>query len=250
MDLILLGTACAASGQERDNTYLLLREASGSTLIDIGGNPLGKLKKLNLSTHDVKRVLFTHFHTDHIYGLPSLLWGMWIDKRTEPFDIYCEATEKQWLESWLSLMRTGEWPVAFEIRIHAFDWQTASTVWEEGDVSLSVFPSLHGVPTVGIRAVCGEKVLVYSADTTPNPLIRGMGPIDVLVHEATTAEQGLRTHSTLSEIADYYDWSGVGQGILVHLSDGEPYEAVMAQLPVSVSSKLTLGQDMAVISID
>ena len=89
MEIVLMGTACAETGIDRENTYLLLYEDSGSTLVDIGGSPLGKLKKLNVPLSNIRRIVFTHFHTDHIYGFPSLLWGMWIAGRREPLDIYC-----------------------------------------------------------------------------------------------------------------------------------------------------------------
>jgi len=110
METILMGTASAASGSGRDNTYLLLRVADDCTLIDVGGNPLGKLKTLNISTHHIKRVLLTHVHIDHIYGLPSLLWGMWLDHRTEPLVLCCHQCDLAWIEQWLAHLRMSSWP--------------------------------------------------------------------------------------------------------------------------------------------
>ncbi|MEC0248085.1 MBL fold metallo-hydrolase [Paenibacillus chitinolyticus] len=244
MELILMGTACASSGRDRDNTYLLVRDTSGSTLIDIGGNPLGKLKTLGLSTHEVKRVVFTHVHIDHIYGLPSLLWGMWIDGREDPLEIYCDESEKKWLQNWLELMKLTKWPLAFEISVHAFHWEKPALLWKEGETALSVFPSRHGVAAAGIKVEGGGTVFVYSTDTMPNPLIRDMDRIDLLVHESTTAERSLAMHSTLRDIAGYYDWSKIGRGILVHLTDDEPYEDLLKEIPEPVSSKISLGREL------
>ncbi|SEF94094.1 MBL fold metallo-hydrolase [Paenibacillus sp. UNC499MF] len=244
MELILMGTACASSGRDRDNTYLLLRDTDGSTLIDIGGNPLGKLKTLGLTTHEIKRVVFTHVHIDHIYGLPSLLWGMWIDGREDPLEIYCDESEKEWLQNWLELMRLTKWPVAFEISVRAFQWEEPALLWQKDETALSVFPSRHGVAAVGIKVEHNGTVFVYSTDTTPNPLIRDMARIDLLVHESTTAERSLAMHSTLRDIAGYYDWGKIGRGILVHLTDDEPYDELLKELPVGISSKISLGREL------
>ncbi|HIW32648.1 MAG TPA: MBL fold metallo-hydrolase [Candidatus Paenibacillus intestinavium] len=250
MEIILMGTACAASGIDRDNTYLLLREFESGTLIDVGGNPLGKLKSLAIPTNHIKRLLFTHFHNDHIYGLPSLLWGMWIDGRTEPFDIYCVEERREWLENWLDLMELNEWPCLFEIRIHSFNWKEPSLIWSSNDCSLSIFPASHGdVPTVGVEAIYHNKVVIYSADTILNPTITRYEKIDLLIHEATTARNAMPTHSSLEDIVGFYNMDAIEKLVLVHLMDDEPYEEVLNQLPAGTLSKITMGQDLLSISL-
>lgn len=250
MEIILMGTACASAGIDRDNTYILLRELESCTLIDVGGNPLGKLKKLGIPTNHIKRLLFTHFHNDHIYGLPSLLWGMWIDGRTEPLDIYCTEERRQWLEYWLSLMELNQWPCLFEIRITSFDWEEPSLIWSNDEVSLSIFPAKHGiVPTVGVEVIYRDKVLVYSADTVLNPTINQYAKIDLLIHEATTARDAMPSHSSLEDIVSFYNLAVIEKLVLVHLMDHEPYDEVLNQLSADIHSKITIGQDLVSISL-
>lgn len=81
MDVLILGSASASGSRERDNTYLLLQHEEGNWMIDVGGNPLGKLKQAEIPLQSIQGVILTHFHIDHIFGLPSLLWGMWLGKR-------------------------------------------------------------------------------------------------------------------------------------------------------------------------
>jgi ribonuclease Z len=103
-------------------------------MIDVGGNPLGKLKQAGISLARIQGVLLTHFHVDHIYGLPSLLWGMWIAHRSDPLTIYCSSVHKQQL---------AEWPISFTIQIHDFDWTEPADVISEEGLTVSTFPSLH-----------------------------------------------------------------------------------------------------------
>lgn len=250
MQLTLMGTACAASGADRDNTYLLLQENDACTLIDIGGNPLGKLKKLNLPTHKVKRIIFTHFHIDHIYGLPSLLWGMWIEGRKESLEIYCSETERQWLEEWLMLLGMDQWPVQYEVRIIPFNWKQPSVLWSERELAVSVFPSLHASPTVGIQIEYRDQVIIYSADTMLNPYIRELPSIDLLIHEATTARAAIAWHSSLEEIVSYYDMDAIKSLLLVHLTDREPYDEILRGLPEGVLPKVRLGRELMSINIE
>jgi ribonuclease Z len=251
MNIILMGTACASTGIERDNTYLLLQQPESCTLIDVGGNPLGKLKKNGIPTHHVKRVVLTHFHIDHIYGLPSLLWGMWIDGRTEPFEIYCTEEKRAWLEDWLSLMQMSEWPCSFEVQIVTFDWKKPSLIWNNDELSLSVFPSNHGnAPTVGIQAIYKDQVVIYSSDTTINPNLNDIPKIDLLIHEATTACKGLSAHSCLIDIVNYYNFDVIDKLVLVHLTDDEPYDEVLNSLIAEVRTKVILGHDLMSISLE
>ncbi|TCZ78896.1 ribonuclease Z [Paenibacillus albiflavus] len=250
MKITLMGTACAASGVERDNTYLLMQMQESCTLIDVGGNPLGKLKKLGIPTHHVKRVVLTHMHIDHIYGLPSLLWGMWIDGRREPLDIYCAEVKREWLEDWISKLQMNEWTAQFEVRIHSFDWEQQTDIWHDEEISLSVFPSSHGsAPTVGIQAAYKGKTIVYSADSTLNPRFNEYPKIDLLIHEATTAYQALAAHSCLEDLVHYYKLELIDQLVLVHLTDNEPYEEVINGVSAEARAKITVGTDLMTISL-
>ena len=251
IDIILMGTACASSGIGRDNTYLLIKEENDEcTLIDIGGNPLGKLKNVNIKTGQIKRLLLTHFHIDHIYGLPSLLWGMWIDGRTEPFDIYCAEVNRKWLEDWVEHLQMNQWPISFEIRIHSFDWKTRSQVWSNEELYFSVFPSIHGEePTVGIEVRYKEKLMVYSSDTVLNSALKQYPKIDLLIHEATSARDAIPAHSSLEGILSFYNLDTIERLLLVHLMDDQPYNEVLTQLPADIFSKITLGSDLLYVSL-
>ncbi|WP_054948552.1 MBL fold metallo-hydrolase [Numidum massiliense] len=254
MEITLLGTASAAGSVERDNTYLLLNCAGDYTMVDVGGNPLGKLKQLGICLDDVQRVVLTHFHIDHIYGLPSLLWGMWIHGRTKPLTIYCAAENEARLSEWLHVMGTAEWPVKFAIHIHPFTWQEETVLIAQEDYALSTFPSKHSGPTVGLKCVekASQKVFVYSSDATPSEWIKAQPHIDLLVHEATTATTDIPVHTNLAQIVQFYPLEHkdrIGQVVLVHLTDGEDYDAILTELEQETKARIQLGHDLMQIDV-
>jgi ribonuclease Z len=143
LNVLFMGTASASGSAGRENTYLLLERGEQCWMIDVGGNPLGKLKQAGISLARIQGVLLTHFHVDHIYGLPSLLWGMWIAHRSDPLTIYCSSVHKQQLTAILASYRVAEWPISFTIQIHDFDWTEPAAVISEEGLTVSTFPSLH-----------------------------------------------------------------------------------------------------------
>ncbi|KRF03413.1 MBL fold metallo-hydrolase [Paenibacillus sp. Soil766] len=244
-----MGTASAPGSIGRDNTYMLLERGESCWIIDVGGNPLGKLKQAGIPQSRIKGVILTHFHVDHIYGLPSLLWGMWIARRSEPLTIYCSSLYKDQLNAILASYRITEWPIQFVISIHEFDWTKPSPILAEDGLTISTFPSLHVGATVGVKAELEDKVLIYSADTMPNESIARYGNIDVLIHEATKARGSVHGHTSLDEMLKYYPLERIERIYAVHLTDGEPYSQVLSENPPAESSKVTLAQDMMKISI-
>jgi ribonuclease Z len=252
MEIIFMGTASAAGSIERDNTYLLLRSGEAGWLIDVGGNPLGKLKHSRTPLDHIQGVILTHMHTDHIYGLTSLLWGMWVGGRRAALTIHCSSAGEEQLRAILKAYQVESWPIGFELRIETFDWEKENVLLHESGLELSTFPSLHAIPTVGIKAVTAEgKVMIYSADTRPNERIVQEPRIDLLIHEATKARGVMTSHTSLEDVIRYCPVERIGQVYCVHLTDDEPYLEVLEQYrnQVQGAEKVRLAEDMLLISL-
>ena len=87
LDVCLLGTGGMMPLLYRYLTSLMLRCDGSSLLIDCGEATQLAIKKAELPTKPIDYILFTHFHADHISGLPGLLLEMKNSDRTEPITI-------------------------------------------------------------------------------------------------------------------------------------------------------------------
>ena len=87
LDVCLLGTGGMMPLLYRYLTSLMLRCDGSSLLIDCGEATQLAIKKAELPTKPIDYMLFTHFHADHISGLPGLLLEMKNSDRTEPITI-------------------------------------------------------------------------------------------------------------------------------------------------------------------
>lgn len=87
LDICLLGTGGMMPLLHRYLTSLMLRCDGSSLLIDCGEATQLAIKKAELPTKPIDYILITHFHADHISGLPGLLLEMKNSDRTEPITI-------------------------------------------------------------------------------------------------------------------------------------------------------------------
>lgn len=83
LDLCLLGTGGMMPLPGRWTTSLITRYNGSSLLIDCGEGTQVAMKKAGWSFKPVDIICFTHFHADHIAGLPGFLLTMGNAERTE-----------------------------------------------------------------------------------------------------------------------------------------------------------------------
>ena len=84
LDVCLLGTAGMMPLPYRWLTSLMLRYNGSSLLIDCGEGTQIAIKEAGLSFKPIDILCVTHFHADHISGLPGMLLTMGNAERTEP----------------------------------------------------------------------------------------------------------------------------------------------------------------------
>lgn len=87
LDVVLLGTGGTMPLKNRWLTSCLLRHEGQSVLIDCGEGTQIALKCAGRSVQRLDLLCITHFHADHISGLPGLLLSMGLEGRTEPLTI-------------------------------------------------------------------------------------------------------------------------------------------------------------------
>lgn len=84
LDVCLLGTAGMMPQPHRWLTALMTRYNGNSLLIDCGEGTQIAIKEAGLSPNPIEVICFTHYHADHISGLPGLLLSMGNSDRREP----------------------------------------------------------------------------------------------------------------------------------------------------------------------
>ena len=84
LDVCLLGTGGMMPLPYRWLTALMVRYNGSSLLIDCGEGTQIAMREKGWSPNPIDIICFTHFHADHISGLPGMLLTMGNAERTEP----------------------------------------------------------------------------------------------------------------------------------------------------------------------
>lgn len=84
LDVCLLGTGGMMPLPYRWLTSLMMRYNGKSILIDCGEGTQVAMKEKGWSPKPIDIICFTHYHADHISGLPGMLLTMGNAERTEP----------------------------------------------------------------------------------------------------------------------------------------------------------------------
>ena len=87
LDVCLVGTGGMMPLPRRWLTALMTRYNGSSLLIDCGEGTQVAIKEKGWSFKPIDIICFTHFHGDHISGLPGLLLSMGNADRTEPLTL-------------------------------------------------------------------------------------------------------------------------------------------------------------------
>lgn len=87
LDITLLGCGGTMPLPKRWLTSLYVQYKGRGLLIDCGEGTQIAMKEAGCSAHNIDMILLTHFHGDHVMGLPGILMSMGMSGRTEPVTI-------------------------------------------------------------------------------------------------------------------------------------------------------------------
>ena len=149
IEVTALGTGATMPTPGRSLSAAVLRCGGRSMLIDCGEGTQVALRRATLSPVKIDLIALTHYHGDHVFGLPGLLQTISCCQRTEPLTITGPEGLREAMEPILSL--AGE--LSFEIRLReapdeGVDMAEFHSAWPR-HARLASFPVLHRVSCRG-----------------------------------------------------------------------------------------------------
>jgi ribonuclease Z len=186
--------------QGRANAMTLVRAGEETLLFDAGRGVVERLYQANAKGSDLTAVFLTHFHSDHIVGLPDLwltgrlrlAWG----SRAKPLEVWGPAGNVQFISE-LSKAYDADVkarPTEPHSEIVGHEFTQDGVVYEKNGVKVIAFTVDHGAtkPAVGYRIDYKGRSVLISGDTRyhDNVIRYGMN-VDLLLHEVLIASPKL-----------------------------------------------------------
>lgn len=248
--LVVLGSAFAIPDEQHENTHLALRGEHGIIMIDCGANPVVRLKKAGIDFQHITDLILTHFHPDHVYGVPLLLMDMWLMGRQTPLRVYGLHHCLGRMEKLMEFYHWEDWPNFFPVAFHRLPERENMLALDSADFRIISSPVRHLVPTIGLRveSKASGHVLAYSCDTEPCPefLRLAMGA-DLMIHEASGQAVG---HSSASQAGGIARDAGAKRLLLIHYNVlRNDLEALVAEAAETFSGEIGIAEDFSVYDL-
>jgi ribonuclease Z len=140
--LTLLGTSSAIPARERGLQAVALRLDDGRVwLVDCGEGTQHRLLATDLRPSRLERVLLTHLHGDHCFGLPGLLATLGMLGRSAPLALAAPTGVRSWLDATL---RTAALRLPYPLEVTELE---APGPVAGGDPSIEAVGLVHRVPS-------------------------------------------------------------------------------------------------------
>lgn len=217
--VIILGSASAVNDATHDYTHFLLTGKEDTPiLVDAGSNPLGKIKNLGVDDETLQDMIITHFHPDHVAGIPNMLMHMWLLGRKAPMRIYGLYHCLNRVESMMEAYGWREWENFYDTQFKRITHREYATLLENRDYIIRSYPVRHyDVPTIGLHIFDKhtETVLAYTCDTMPFAGLTDFAKdADVMMSESTGYD-GLG-HTSAAQAGEIAQEAGAKALYLIH----------------------------------
>ena len=229
----VLGAGSGRPTARRDTTSLLIAAPDGWTLVECPGGIVHKLARWGVVPERLRRVILTHSHVDHVYGLPHLLHAMAIADGGSQLVLHAP---EQTLATVRQMMATHDltgpgYPV---MELLPIAMEPGTEIVGESALRICCTPTRHGRDTVALRFETRDAAFGHSSDTCPSEGVAALCQgVDLLLHDCGGFHADIETfgahHSSALQAGEIAAAAGAGALALIHLgAAAERDEAALA----------------------
>jgi ribonuclease Z len=279
--LTLLGSGVPIPDPNRFGPATLVEAGEQKLLFDAGRGATIRLWQLKIPFNTVSPLFLTHFHSDHVVGIPDLWLTGWLGgpfgRRKTPFHVIGPTGTKDLMSNLerafaadIKIRIADENYPAEGIRVVAEEFPGEGVVFEKDGVKVIAFEVDHGdaiKPAFGYRVEYKGRSIVISGDTrlSDNVIKYGTGA-DVLVHEVMAVRPELLKdpqvrrvmahHTSPQEAGTVFTRAGPKLAVYTHLvlrsAPNIPAltpDEIVAQTRETYGGALEVGEDLFSVEI-
>jgi len=146
-----LGTSAQIPSADRNHTAMLLEYKGENILIDCGEGTQRQFRKARLNPCKVSKILITHWHGDHVFGLPGFLSTLSLSGYNKKLIIYGPKKTKVFVKELLNIFNFER---NFEVEVE----EVSGKFFETDEFFLSSEEMEHGIPTNAYSFVIKDRL--------------------------------------------------------------------------------------------
>jgi len=195
-EVLFVGTGDAFGSGGRRNSAILLRDAGHTLLLDCGPTTLGGLKEMGIDPLEIDAIALSHFHGDHIAGVPFLLLDyVYANQRDRPLEILGPPGVEERLAALTRAYHYDrEHPARYPLRYAEFSLDKPIDV---PGFRVTPMPAVHQEYTCPhmLRVDSERRSLVFSGDTGwHESLPEKVGDADLFICECVFFDEEFAFH--------------------------------------------------------
>src|SRR3989344_4835053 len=138
--ITFLGTGDAIPSARRNHSAIFLNYDSENILIDCGEGTQRQFRKAGLNPCKINRILITHWHGDHVLGIPGLLQTLALSGYNKTLYIYGPRHTKTYVSELLKVFNFNR---TFKVEVQ----EVSGGFYDGKEFSLEAKNMQHGIPT-------------------------------------------------------------------------------------------------------
>ena len=149
LDVVFLGTAGSAPSARRALPATLVRRGGDKLLFDCGEGTQRQLLR-SIGLVDLEEVFVTHFHADHVLGLPGMIKSFSLRQREAPLTIYGPPGLRALFDVLKPLVGKNTYPIRIEEL-------AGNDEVRRDDYRVAAFEVRHRVPAYGYALIEDDR---------------------------------------------------------------------------------------------
>lgn len=147
MEVTFLGTSSMVPTKDRNQSGVLIRYRNEGILVDCGEGMQRQFKQKGIPLTKITKILITHWHGDHVFGLPGVMSTLGTEAYAKTLEIYGPRGTKKHIEDMFDAF-VFDRKIRFEV-----NEVKPGKFFESKNFYLEALPLEHGITTFGYSFV-------------------------------------------------------------------------------------------------
>ncbi|MBW2990004.1 ribonuclease Z [Candidatus Woesearchaeota archaeon] len=146
MEVTILGTSSMVPTKERNQSGVFIRYKNEGILVDCGEGMQRQFKQKGIPLGRITKILITHWHGDHVFGLPGIMATLGSGDYSKTLRIYGPTGTKKHIDSMFKAFIFDKNNISFEVKE-----VKSGKVFEDKGYVIEALPLEHGITTLGYK---------------------------------------------------------------------------------------------------